>query len=83
LDAFRNIVEQKLGAISAVGVATIAHGVDHARFWPFVTLSSFQQRCATARSLSDALFVSINPFVNESQRIEWEEYVVSNDSYWM
>ena len=82
-EAFRGIVSQKLGAISAVGVAMIAHGVDHARSWPFVTLSSFQQRSSTARSLSGALFVSISPYVNQTHRSEWEKYVVSNDSYWI
>jgi len=83
LEAFSSIVKQKLGAISSVGVATIAHGVDHSRSWPFVTLSSFQQRSSTARSLSGALFVSITPYVNETTRGEWEKYVVSNDSYWI
>jgi len=83
VEAFQGIVKQKLGAISSVGVAIIAHGVDHLRSWPFVTLSSFQQRSSTARSLSGALFVSINPYVNETQRVEWERYVVSNDSYWI
>jgi len=83
VEAFQGIVKQKLGAISAVAVATIAHGVDHSRTWPFVTLSSFQQRSSTARKLSEALFVSINPFVHDTERTEWEEYVVSSDSYWM
>lgn len=83
IEAFRGIVKQKLGAISSVGVAIIAHGVDHLRSWPFVTLSSFQQRSSTARSLSGALFVSISPYVNDTHRSEWEKYVVSNDSYWI
>jgi hypothetical protein len=83
VEAFEGIVKQKLGAISAVGVAMIAHGVDHTRTWPFVTLSSFQQRSSTARSLSGALLVSMNHYVNETKRLEWEHYVTSNDSYWM
>jgi len=83
LDAFKDIADQKLGAISSVGVATIAHGVDHFRDWPLVTLSSFQQRSSTARSLSKALFVSLNPLVPEVSRSEWEEYVVSEDAYWI
>ena len=83
VEAFQGIIKQKLGAISSVGVATIAHSVDHNRTWPFVTLSSFQQRSSTARSLSEALFVSIIPFVHETDRKGWEEYVVSSDSYWM
>jgi hypothetical protein len=76
LRAFEDIVTQKMGAISSVGVAAIAHGVDLDREWPFVTLSSFQERSATARSLSGALFVSINPLVKETERAEWEKFVV-------
>lgn len=83
VEAFQGIVKQKIGAISSVGVANIAHGVDHNRTWPFVTLSSFQQRSSTARKLSDALFICMNPFVHETERAEWEKYVVSSDSYWM
>jgi hypothetical protein len=76
LRAFEDIVTQKMGAISSVGVAAIAHGVDLDREWPFVTLSFFQARAATARSLSGALFVSINPLVKETERAEWEKFVV-------
>ena len=38
LIAFADIVHQ-MGAVSGLGVAIIAHGVDHFRDWPFVTLS--------------------------------------------
>lgn len=58
--------------------------MDHRRTWPFVTLSSFQQRSSTARSLSKALFVSINPFILHSEREEWEKYVHEDEAfYWM
>jgi hypothetical protein len=83
LEAFNNIVDHKLAAVSSLGVALIAHGVDHTRTWPFVTLSSFQQRAATAREESGALYVHINPMVSESDRQEWEEFVVGEDSNWM
>jgi len=83
VEAFQGIVEQKFGAISSMGVATIAHGVDHVRTWPRVTLSSFQQRAGTAKSVSGALFVALSPNVVDEDRIEWEEYVVSEDAYWI
>jgi uncharacterized membrane protein len=76
LRAFEDIVTQKLGALSSLGVAVIAHGVDLDQTWPFVTLSAFQPRSATARSLSGAVYLSINPIVSYAQRAEWEEYVV-------
>jgi len=83
LEAFLDIADAKLGAVSSLGVASIAHGVDHTRTWPNVTLSSFQQRSATARSQSDALYVHINPLVKEVDRAAWEDYVVSEDASWM
>jgi hypothetical protein len=82
LDAFIDIVESKLASMASIGVAAIAHGIDNKRTWPFLTLSSFQQRAATAREESGALYIHINPMVSESNRQEWEEYVVGEDS-WM
>jgi flagellar basal body-associated protein FliL len=76
LRAFEDIVTQKMGAISSVGVAAIAYGVDDKLSWPFLALSSFQERSATARSLSGAIFISINPVVSDPQRAEWEKFVV-------
>ena len=83
VEAFDGIVGGNLGAISSMGVATIAHGVDHVRTWPRVTLSSFQQRARTAKSLSGALFVGLAPYVKAEDRRDWEEYVVSDDAYWV
>ena len=76
LRAFEDIITQKLGAISSVGVAAIAHGVDNNQSWPFLALSSFQERSATARSLSGAIFISLNPVVSDPQRADWEKFVV-------
>jgi hypothetical protein len=83
LETFDNVVQQKVSAISSLAVAIIAHGIDHSRDWPFVTLSSFQQRSSTARKLADALFVTISPIVSEENRKEWEDFVTKEDSYWM
>jgi hypothetical protein len=83
LETFDNVVQQKISAISSLAVAIIAHGVDHNRDWPFVTLSSFQQRSSTARKLADALFVTISPIVSDKNRKEWEDFVTKEDSYWM
>jgi hypothetical protein len=66
--------------MSSLGVAAI---VDYTRTWPFVTLSSFQQRAATAKEESGALYVHINHMVSESDRKKWEEFVVGEDSNWM
>jgi len=81
-DAFMDIAESKMSALSSLGVAVIAHGVDHEQKWPFVTLSSFQQRASTARSQSDALDIEITPLVKEDNRSDWELFVKEN-TQWM
>lgn len=117
LESFNDIVDTKLGAVSAMGVAIIvsydvvvcwdmtskeqnwrlssnisarpsfnnmqAHGVDHERSWPFVTLSSFQQRALTARVQSGALYVHINPVVELFETADWENFTTSKEAYWM
>jgi hypothetical protein len=84
LKAFDAIKTDRISALSSLAVAAIAHGVDHSRSWPFVALSSFQQRSLTARSNSGILQVSINTFVPEEKRDEWERYVVEEvDSQWI
>ena len=84
-EAFMGIVETHLSAISSLGVASIAHGVDHdSQRWPYVTLSSFQQRAYTARKQSLALYIHVNPRVELDQREEWESYTGTHpDSVWM
>jgi hypothetical protein len=84
LEAFAAIKTDRISALSSLGVAAIAHGVDHSRSWPFVALSYFQQRSLTARSNSGILQVSINTLVTEENRDEWERYVVEElDSQWI
>ena len=84
-EAFVGIVDTRLSAISSLGVAMIAHGRDHdTQRWPYVTLSSFQQRASTARKQSLALYIHVNPKVELDQREEWEHFTgTSSDSVWM
>mgnify|MGYP005865612713 CR=1 FL=1 len=49
---FHTITTERLQAVGSLIVAMIAHGKDHTRTWPFVTLSSFQQRASTVKDLS-------------------------------
>jgi hypothetical protein len=83
LETFQNVLEQKVPAISALAAAMIAHGVDHSRTWPFVTLSSFQQRASTVRKLSDTLLLGICPLVSDQDRSEWEQLINTPDIDWM
>lgn len=79
-EAFRAIRTERIGTLSNMGVAAIAHGVDHSRDWPFVSLSFYQQRAFAAKANSGALQVSIAPWVQQSDRALWEEYVVSDEA---
>ena len=83
--SFVDIVNVHMSAISSLGVAIIAHGRDHAtQTWPYVTLSSFQERATTAREQSGVLYVHINPEVKPSERAQWEIFAAnSSDSVWM
>jgi len=80
-DAFMDIADSKMSALASLGVAVIAHGVDHKQEWPFVTLSSFQQRASTARSQSGALDIELTPLVMEDKRTDWEMFVKENTEW--
>ena len=69
-----DIINDKMGAAGSLVVAITAHGVDHERSWPFVALSSFQERAASVKRLSGALYIGINPLVKDEVRGEWEFY---------
>lgn len=80
---FHHIAEERLGAISALSVAATAHSIDHQKDWPFITLSWFQQRALTIRSLSGTILLTLNPLVTLDQRAAWENYsFYSEDSRW-
>jgi len=77
-ESFLDIVTARLGAVSSLGVAAVAHGLDHGKQWPFVTLSSFLQRAAMTRFQSGALYIKLIPKVEEADRSAWETYVQKN-----
>lgn len=79
-DAFDAIRTERIATLASLAVAAIAHGVDHSRDWPFVSLSSYQQRAFTAKQNSGVLQVSIAPYVSAKDRELWEEYIVSNEA---
>lgn len=71
---FHQIATKNLDAISTLTVAATAHGLDNEQTWPFVTLSAFQHRALTVRSLSGALLLTMNPIVSLEQKEAWENY---------
>ena len=64
-------------------VAMIAFSEDSESPWPFITLSSFQERAATTKDLSGILYLGMNPVVSREQRLAWENYTNNHpDSNW-
>lgn len=83
-DAFFDILDSKLRPLASMAVAATAHGVDHNLAWPFVTLSSFQQRAASARSHKGVWSIWLCPTVSVDDREKWEnEYVTGENAQWM
>lgn len=77
------IATNKMGAAGSLVVAIVAHGIALGNSWPFVTLSSFQERSATVMRLSGALYIGMNPIVKDEYRKEWENYsTTSEDAMW-
>ena len=83
--AFLDIINVHMSAISSLGVAIIAHGRDDAtQKWPYVTVTSFQERATTAREQSGVLYVHLNPEVQPSKRAEWEMFAANkSNAGWM
>jgi len=77
------IANEKMGAAGSLVVTIVAHGMSLDDSWPFVTLSSFQERASTIKKLSGALYIGINPVVTPDNREKWEWYSTqSEDSKW-
>lgn len=89
---------QKMSAVSGLAVAATAHSesmeemwaqkwgaleLDIPVAWPFVTLPNFQERGGNVRSLSGAIYVSINPIVTTEQLPYWESFVQGEANKWM
>jgi len=72
-----------MGAAGSLVVAMIAEGLAKEKEWPFVSLSSFQERAATIKRLSGALYIGMNPVVLQKERARWEWYSTqSPDAKW-
>jgi hypothetical protein len=83
IDAFYDIMIHKVNVIGSLRVSLMAHAIDNNVQWPYVTLSSFQQRAEAVRQLSNILYVGLCPIIEESQRNTWETYVAKEAPKWM
>jgi hypothetical protein len=92
LSSFETVIG-KIGSVYSIGVAATIEGMAKRNMiienttvttWPFVALDSFEQRAASARTLSRALLVSFQPIVSQGDRELWEIYSASDEAKdWM
>jgi hypothetical protein len=80
---FDSIATERWGALGALRVAAMAEAIDKGSPWPFVTLSSFERRAATAKRLSNSLNIVIQPIVTDESKEEWLDYVKEEAPIWM
>ena len=59
VESFEEIVQQKIGAVTSLSVAFTSYARSNNDTWPFVTMNDFQQQAASARSLSNSLFLEL------------------------
>lgn len=82
IEAFQDVMVE-ISAVSGLAVAASAESNETSLEWPFLTLSNFQERARNAKTLSGAIYVSINPVVTSDNLDEWENYVRGPANQWM
>lgn len=78
INSFEEIFKEKFGALSTLGVSFTSYASGHNKTWPFVTMNDFQQRAASARRVSRALYTQILPIITAENKEMWEQYSVEN-----
>jgi hypothetical protein len=71
---FENILKERLAAITTLSVTTIAHSIDHVREWPFISLSSIQERFAKTNQIAGSMYLEFNPVVAEDEKDKWRQF---------
>lgn len=83
LSSFEDIIRQKLGAVGSLALSLTAYAKAQNLTWPFVTMDhAFEQRAAGARTLSNALHMSLLPIVYQEDREAWETYSVKHPQWY-
>jgi hypothetical protein len=73
--SFQRIATEKLGAFGSIRVAAMAEAIDKNDTWPKFTMSSFEQRAAVARRLSQCMLIGIYPWIDtNTTRNDFEAY---------
>jgi hypothetical protein len=86
------IAHEKVGSIGAIRTALISTAIDNLQndaviyndanetsssSWPFVTLSSFEERANAAKTVGGGIRLTFHPVIEDSNRIKWERYVAT------
>ena len=80
---FDSIATERWGALGALRVAAMAEAIDKDSLWPFVTLSSFERRAATAKRLANTLDIVMYHIVTVENKEKWIEYADEEAPIWM
>ena len=86
-EAVSGSLERTLGVLNAISVAFVSHAAQAADMnndnitWPFVTLPDFALYASKFLPLTDGVYISVQPLVYPSQKVEWEEYASKNDQW--
>jgi hypothetical protein len=81
--AIHGIAHDKAASLGLLRVSYTSQARDTNSSWPFVTLTSFQQRAIAAASLANGLQIGIFPIIEQSNRQAWENYVSLQGQSWM
>lgn len=72
---------EKIGTITALGVAITSLAKQTNSTWPFVTINDFQQRVESTRRLSGAIHIQLLPIVEGDNVEKWIPYAQENKQW--
>lgn len=83
LQAIGESLHRNLEGFDALAVSLVSHVRATAQTWPFVSIPDFVVRAEKIRSLTSALYISLNPLVTTEQRAEWEAFGAEHGRDWV
>ncbi|KAL7565588.1 hypothetical protein ACA910_014300 [Epithemia clementina (nom. ined.)] len=78
VQTFQDAVERRLGAINSLSTAVTSFAWHTNQSFPFVTIPDFALRGSDLRIQADAFVIHYMPLVTDENRLEWEEYALTN-----
>jgi hypothetical protein len=81
LEALGSALDRTRGAADAFSVVLVSYATNANATWPFVTHPQFAVHAAKAQGLSRSANLVVYPFVENSQRREWEAYSMQHQGW--